>query len=100
MLDRPSVYFELSKIYYTNTLRHELLHSVGAYDHYHEMLKNEDGTEYCKSGDKCSICYPDENTTTCVMFSSGYEELCDKCKNHLSDYLSACASFYKRRTEG
>lgn len=95
MLDRPSVYIELSKIYYTNTLRHELLHSVGAYDHYHEMLENEDGTEYCKAGDKCSICYPEENTTKCVMFSTNCSELCSKCKNYMSDYLSACASFYK-----
>ena len=80
---------------YTNTLRHELLHSVGAYDHYHEMLENEDGTEYCKAGDKCSVCYPDENTTRCVMFSSNCSELCSKCKNYMSDYLSACSSFYK-----
>lgn len=78
---------------YEKTLTHELLHAIGAPDHYHEMVKGEDGTEYCRNSEICSVCHP-ENTKECIMFDQHKSDLCDNCINYVKRYLSTCADYF------
>lgn len=39
-----------------STLVHEISHEIGAIDHYHEILKDDQGNDYCRGGENCYRC--------------------------------------------
>lgn len=51
-------------------LVHEIAHQIGAPDHYHEMITNEDGTSTCRCKELCSKCGSNPRDSSCIMYSA------------------------------
>ncbi|GHU53787.1 hypothetical protein FACS1894132_06980 [Clostridia bacterium] len=72
---------------------HELNHTFGARDHYHEELINDNGTAYCRNKSICSICGSNPRPATCIMNNSRGRDisetdiLCDTCKEDMLYYI-------------
>lgn len=76
---------------------HELSHDLDAPDHYHEMLKDDAGTYYCRGGDMCITCHPETGRAGWCIMRSGWrsdlltcepdEIYCEECKNDILEHL-------------
>lgn len=69
-------------------IMHELNHTIGAPDHYHEILSN--GT--CRSGAICSVCGTNPRPSSCIMKSTGVsinsnDVICPHCIRDIRTYL-------------
>lgn len=77
------------------TLAHEVAHTIGAKDHYHEMITNADGTRTCKFKDVCSQCGKNARPFECLMYTSSYPStvgadgnyFCNACKTEILQHL-------------
>lgn len=79
----PSIYFTEMP----SCLTHELSHSFGAPDHYHEI--RSDGS--CTGGNLCKVCNPSSNrSTTCIM-CSGWQDVVKK-EDKSTLYCTGCYS--------
>lgn len=77
----PSQYF----IIIPSCLTHELSHSLGAPDHYHEILS--DGS--CRGGNLCKVCNPSSARTASCIMCDGWQDVVKK-ENKKELYCQGC----------
>lgn len=80
-------------------LLHEISHEIGAPDHYHEMITNDQGQIVCRGGSMCFVCNPATGRPKwCTMGDDGGwrddldtcdmdEVYCEGCRNQIIEHL-------------
>ena len=80
-------------------LLHEISHEIGAPDHYHEMITNDQGQRVCRGGSMCFVCNPATGRPQwCTMGDDGGwrddldtcdmdEVYCEGCRNQIIEHL-------------
>jgi len=87
-----SIFSSLERdLYSKGVLMHELNHQIGAPDHYHEIIDEENNI--CRGGDLCYDCGTNARPESCIMAHSRTDitastVICDGCKNDIYDHLS------------
>ena len=72
-----------------STLVHEISHDIGAIDHYHEILEDEQGNKYCRGGANCYRCNEETGRPMwCIMDQGTITDPANVDTDNL--YCSAC----------
>ena len=83
-----------SKEVYAYTFLHEISHSIGAIDHYHDTYYDEEGKEHCLNNEICSEYGKNKRDARCIMGYGRYGTephlnhlFCEPCKQEINAHI-------------